>query len=411
MRAATWLRAAAALLAAIALHTGPLSDAGARDVSPTVVTRMRVGQAAGAGAMPRGDVGRTGRVTRLPAEPVLLHRTQLAGGLDVGVAIEASGTIHAATGGGHLVTLDAAGKELGRTTLGSGGAVTPLLDGSGEVRVITAAGDLVAARPTSGVRWSTRVASRGKEVRTAPLPTVGGGVVVAAETSLLHVDETGRVLARASLPDVVAGAIVAGGRGEILVTTGLGRVFAWDLAREPRLVGQLGGLPTSGAAIASRTLVVVVDAARVVAMDVTTGATRTLFTTAALLEGPVALDVRGTAWVESAAGVLFGVPLDGAEVSRFALPSPGAGAHEGGIGGTGPAPFVDAEGRVALVRPTGEVVVVSKGAARVAEARACSEPIATSAIDDRFVVACRDGSIAVYGAGSGGTVPDDAHAR
>lgn len=372
-----------------------MSSAAAADVDGSMVARLASGPPV---SVPRGDRARTGRAPHLPDAPRLALRIRVSGGLAAGVALGSRGIV-AVSADDHLVFLDPEGHERARLPLGAPTIFAPVIGPGGDAIVVTEAGDVLSVRPSGRLRYRVRLDGSAHDVRVGALPMLDGGVVVARGSLLVRLDDEGRTIGRARAPETLVGALVGDGDA-VLATTEIGRVVRWDGASEPRMLGRLGGSPTVGAALAGRSLVTVVDAHRVVFFDVALAAVTTVVELALQVDPP-ALSRAGEVVITTGSGALITLAPDGRELGRAPLPAGPARSLLGGdaalLVASSPPVVLDDEGRVAFVRPTGEVGVVTAGGTTVADERACAHPIALSESGGRLVVSCSDGTIAVYG--------------
>jgi PPOX class probable F420-dependent enzyme len=385
-----------AALAALASHAAPQA-ARAEGVDSARAKTIAVGPPRGAMPLERGDAARSGRASGLPAEVSLLFRAQLQGGLDFPVAVGASEVI-GATASGHLLTLDFNGKELARAVLPAPAVASPVLTSAGARVVVVASGECVSYDAAGTPRFRAALPARGAALGTAPLPLPGGGVAVAAGASLLVLTAAGRVAARTRLPAPAAYSLLWDGSA-VLATSESGRIFRWASPGEPRELGSFGGPLSSPAALSGKLLVAVVARHRLVTFDLAAGSPGASYASLAPLEGPVALGPASEAWLPSLSGLLLSIGTDGRELERIALQaavSPG-GVGAGSDGALPPPVLVAPDGRVAFVRTSGEVGILTRGSVKLSEQRACAEPIGIAADEARIWVSCRDGTVAAFG--------------
>ena len=135
-------------------------------------------------------------------------------------------------------------------------------------------------------------------------------------------------------------------------------------------------------------------------MDLRTG-TVSVRATVSNLEGPPAVGPQGVAWAATIYGLLVGAGPT-AEVGRVALsPQPLPGEDAGATSYYRPSPpvLVDKSKRVAFVRGDGTLGVVSpSGQVSLAGSTACLDPThLVPAGPKRFLVACRSGTLKLYG--------------
>lgn len=118
------------------------------------------------------------------------------------------------------------------------------------------------------------------------------------------------------------------------------------------------------------------------------------------LEGAPAVGTGGIAYVASSNGLLVGIGPS-SEALRVALNPQPVGGEDAGVVSYRPSPpvIVDRAGRVAFVRGDGKVgVVAPDGGIATVQGMACYDPIAVvPGGAKRFLVACRAGTIRVYG--------------
>ncbi|MCC6521134.1 MAG: PQQ-binding-like beta-propeller repeat protein [Polyangiaceae bacterium] len=404
-----WLQAAGlGALASVAC----LGVAAAFDPQAPVV--LVVGTA-GSGPCDRLTPERSGRsATSLPHAPTALWRIELDAGLEAAPVVDAQGAVVVALTSSEVLKLAPDGRELWRQKLGNASAVVPPVQASdGSVFVLATDNRLWSLSPAGNVRFALELGPGARRADAAPLARDDGGVVLATEDELVHVDGEGRVVARAKLPERPSGGLLAWNGGTLVTAVG-GAVLAWRSPGAPRVVGNFGANLSGGALLATpRTLVGVADGV-LLALDLPSGLVEILGGSGDVLrhfEGPPALAPGGELVVTTLGGELFALDLHGAPVRRLAL-DPGIV----GFDVDGGAPFflrgelrespplvVDPAGRVAFVRGSGRVAVVDEhGAVHDASTRFCSRPLAVvPAGPGRFVVACRSGTLGMFGDGEG----------
>jgi outer membrane protein assembly factor BamB len=238
------------------------------------------------------------------------------------------------------------------------------------------------------------------------LPLDDGGIALAAGTDVFFLSADGRVQGRSEIGERAAGPLVQTGHG-IAVTTDKGNVYLVEPPASARRVGTLGGSPGPGAAAAgSDTLIAVVDHEKLVAFDVRTGTFRRLNAPpGALLDGPVALGKANAIMTTTFAGLLIVLSADGVETRRAVLdtraisPITDAGTINLAALAENPPIVTDAAGRVGFARTGGRIGVVSpNGSVSAVDQTSCEVPVALApAGNGRLVVACRDGSVLMFG--------------
>jgi len=291
------------------------------------------------------------------------------------------GTILVFTGRGDLLELDPDGTERRRTGVGVGPVGPGAILADGTVVAMTTAGEAVGIA-RGAVRFRTRIGDPGALVKIAPLALDDGGVVVAnnsgpggapVASDIAALDVDGRVRTRATVPAPIAWPLVATEVGVACITAG-GVVFLWTPGHAPRLAGSFGGALDGGAAaLDGRTLVAVVDARRLVALDLDHADARVLANSAAgALLGPPSVRADTAYVMEVSPGLLrlSAVDPSGKVASRSLSVGPAwvdaAGASppagSGGVAHARPpvhsATLVDGSGRVAFAGPDGHIGVV-----------------------------------------------------
>jgi hypothetical protein len=227
--------------------------------------------------------------------------------------------------------------------------------------------------------------------------------MVALGTSVIALDSEGELVDRVDVGERVVGALIAADPG-VLITTESGRVLRWAVPLPPRTVGTFRGPVRDGAALQGNKLLAVVDLERLVAIDLTSGATSS-WTHEFGLEGPPTIASGTDAIVGTTTGLLLTVSSEG-EARRVKLvpslpaaPDEDAGAPVLVYAPASPPVLVDRAGRVAFARSDGRVGIVSaQGEVHLASKRSCASPICVVPTGrGRFVVACRTGDLRLYG--------------
>jgi hypothetical protein len=256
-----------------------------QSLDPERPRTLVVGAEGGPSTTERMDGRRTG-LTRDPLPSGGLRvawRRSIGPGMGSPPLVTTDGTILVFTVRGDLLELNDEGTEQARIGVGTGpvGPGTVLADGT--VVTINAAGEAVGIFRSS-VRFRTRVGDRGMIVKVAPLALEDGGVVVVNGvkggrserfgSEIMALDVEGRVRAHASVPEQVVWPLVSTDAGVAAVCAS-GTVYVWSPGGEPRRAGSFGGMLDGGAAaFDGSTLVGVVEATRLVAVDLVHGIAR-----------------------------------------------------------------------------------------------------------------------------------------
>ncbi len=393
--------AAAAIVATAAVH-----HAAAEYVRPDFPVTLVVGPSLGPQPMARSDVARTGRAARLPDAPRELWHRKIRGGLSLPPMVDANGSIVIAAAVAELLQMTPDGNEQWHHGLGTSVASDgPVILSDGTRVVLTSLGDAWGIGPDGSERFHADLSALGADPKVAPLPLDNGHLVVAIASNLAEIDSQGLLVDRTALPERAVGMLVASGSG-VIATGDSGKVYRWQPPVAPRLVGSFGGIVRDGAILSEPgSLAAVVDASRLVKLDLSSGSSDTLLSMPGM-EGPPAVGPKGVLRVAGSAGLLVGMkgPDETLRTSLNAAPPTDQGAADAGPAVplyTTPSPplVIDRDGRVAFVRSDGRVGVVSPtGAVRAVDKPACGSPFAlVPAGDKKFLVACRNGSVKLYG--------------
>lgn len=407
---AAWKVAAVALMAGL-VAAGP---AHADAVDTAGVSRVVIGVAPGPSPGERGDARRTGRsAVALPATPIEIWKRSVGARLEMGPVVAKGGDIVVAPASSELVRFDLAGRERARLRLPGAAAAPAVVLADGGVAVVTVTGVALAFDAAGAPRWSVPLGVRPRETDVGIVARERGTVVVTLGRAIVEIDGAGTVVARTTLDERVVGAAVAGaGRRGVLVAGESGSVYEIVPPAGPRVVGSLGGLPRRGIVWADdRTMVAVVDARRLVALDLPTQTRQVRAAPAgALLDAPPTVTARGETRITSSAGLMLRIDPDGSPrpdvlVDRTAATlgtdsSAAAGGFFGNVEPRASPPLVaDAYGRIAFARAGGRVGVVGpEGDVTVVGERLCDTPLAlVPAAPRRMVLACRDGTLWMLG--------------
>jgi hypothetical protein len=400
------IAAAAVAAAALAATSAPDEDpraperGGASLFDSTRPIALAGGAPAGAAPMARLDAARSGRsATALPQKPRILWRQRVATGIDRSIAVDARGRSVAISAGGQLTQLDARGATEWTRRIGTAApAADPVLLSGGARIVVTLAGEVVAVAASGKPAWSRQLPGAERAAAADPLPMKDGGVVVARHAHVVWLDAGGALRDEASLDEPVRWLL---GLARDLVLVGAsGQAYLWKPPGLPRRAGGLGGRPSGGVALAGRSLLAVVDAGRLVELELDSGTRHARVAHGQPgLEGPPALLRSGETRTATRDGVLLGHDARGAETGRIALEPSAAPGDAGAIRATeaasAPALVCDGDGRVAFARPGLDAgVVLPSGEVVSVEGAACPDPVAlVPAGAKRMLLACRSGRI------------------
>lgn len=316
MRAASRVAAAASVIAGavgiglLSAHADPVADG-----RPTHLSLGTVSAAAGE--------------TRLPRDKVkVAWRTHVATTLRDGALVRAGEpTVVADPRAGSLILLGPKGEVEHTVAVSSQGfAGRPLRLADGSVVVVTTTGDVVGYRREQ-LRFRVPVGVGAGAVRASPalLALDDGGFVLGLDNELLAFDGHGALRARTSLSDRITGSLAAFGR-QVAAITSSGMVVTWSPGGEVRAAGELGDARPSIVG-GERTMTAIVDAQRIVDLDVVTHELRTreeAHGAALFLDVPLALRAPARSFAV--------LELDGTHLSVLtyprAPPAPGGVAPE-----------------------------------------------------------------------------------
>jgi hypothetical protein len=350
----------------------------AQRIDPERPATLIVGRSRATSPAERVDGARRGlSPTPLPEGPLrVTWRRSVAPSIEHAPLVTEGGNLVVFTGRGDVLELDPNGTERRRVAVGVGPLGPGAILADGTIVTMTTAGEAVGIQH-GHVRFRRRIGDHGVLVKVAPLALDDGGVIVAGgsgatgtpgPSDLAALDADGVVRARATIPAPVAWPLVATKAGVACITAD-GFVFSWKPGQNPTLAGSFGGALDGGAAaLDPGTLVAVVDARRLVALDLDHADARVLATSAAgMLLGPPSAGASEVYVMEVAPAVtrVLAVDASGA-LTAFSLGvGPMSTDADGGVGHARlpvhTATLVDGSGRVAFAGPDGHVGVVSAG--------------------------------------------------
>lgn len=433
------LRPLAALAVTVAVATWPGSrPARADSLDPNVPSVVVVGAPRGAATQARLDAKRTGlSSTSLPEAPTELWRRSL-GTLEVAPLVDASGAITLALASAEIVKLGAGGKEIWRTRMQGGGpASAPIRLSDGTLGVVSTGGFFVGVGDRGRIRFSTPLGARGPDLVAPPAPLDDGGAAIVTGRSLVTIDADGRLTTETLLSAHVSSTPLVTDDG-ILVVGDDGSVMRIRPPRQAQKIGSFQVMLDGGAVLADERTLLGVTRDRLLALDLKTGIVSVRASTGsfATIDGPVVVARDHSAFFTTSDGLLFGVDASGQEIARATVervtpqqPPPGMGpgyppgayppgGYPGQVVRQSPPLLIDANGRIAFVRATGRFGIsvgsavakpaASDGSKSATEAgrvgvdvvteRVCTTPLAVvPAGDERVLVVCREGLVALYG--------------
>jgi hypothetical protein len=378
----------------------------ASHVDPRNPSEVIVGPSPGIAPMGGIDAARRGRAQApLPDRPSILWRVPPQGTFDLAsIAVDASGAIVAASASRRVTQVSRDGKVQWRAPTGEGPSIGGVVLLNDETRaVVTSASEVLGYSPSGALRFRTALDLAERTARVSLLPLDEGGATIAAAREVVRVDSDGHLRDRIRLPERIAGPLLAT-RAGIVATGQTGTAYVIDAGFAKNL-GSFGGDPgEAGASTADGwTIVAVIDGQRIVALDLRTGAPRTLHSVGdQSLHGPVVFGRADELVLITFAGTLLEIGPAGHRRTALDPRAESLLTDSGKVDlaalEDSPPPISDAEGRVAFARVGGRIGVVSRDGSVSAVRAPCPSPAALApAGARRLVAACRDGSILMFG--------------
>jgi len=291
---------------------GGASASWAQRVGADRALTVVMGSPDGVAATERLDVARTNVSAQpLPAKSLRILWTRHVPPMSHAPVVLRDGTVVVVSDEGETLLLNTDGTDRGRLALGPGPTSAPAVLADGTLLVVNATGDAVGARHGAlsfrthiaegepapeavehgsvhhmlggprGVRRSFRPAvnqTPSSSTRAWLLPLEDGGAVAAIGRELVSLDRDGAVRSRAVSPVPVASPLLSTAHGVAFVSES-GEAYVWDLRTAADAVsgrGSFGGAFDGAVAAADdQHLVAVIDATRLVSLDLGTGETST----------------------------------------------------------------------------------------------------------------------------------------
>ena len=339
--------------------------------------------------------------SRLPEGPQPIWQRRVQGAIDIAPAATPNGSL-VVLSAGRVSQLSPEGQLEWSVRIRAGtGATTPVATPSGTV-FVTTRGELW--RLSSGGRLSVRrkIATRAPSPGTPLVVTHDAHLALALGSTLVLLNLDGEVEAEARLPEPCT-AIHRFDRALVLVDQ-RGGVHRWRPRVGLTRIGTLGGQARTTPWLGANRLLAIVDGARLVEIDLTTGRrrVRSVADGKQYLEYPL-VSPDGTSYVLTSEGLLLTIDSRGQERKRSLLRGPAGG------GALAETRLLLGEKRIAFATPLGDVGVVGMdGTVQRPAAAGCLTPVALTGLGaERFVVSCPNGTLMAYGAaeGSGDSPP------
>ena len=362
--------------------------------SPNQVQIIAVGRSAAWASCEGVEPSNSSRARApFPHNPELSLRTRVAGGIGQAPASDELGNVIIAHAEPRLSKLDPRGHSLWSERLPSEASCTPTLLRSGSILIVTREADALLFQPSGKRSAKHALPLSDPRRRTFSIPTANGGALIAAGADLLELDASGELVRQArargnvtALAEANAGLVAISENGSVELARATG---------DFELVGNLGGAVPEGGAVQAGKVLAVVDAHKLVSLDLSTRQLATLATDPALsLSGPPALFAnRGSALVADG-GLISVRAADGAETLRVSVAAAGMAFDAAARGLRAALMLSDGAGGVAAARSGSDALLVNPdGTALRIDGSACLDPFRPTPTRDGIVFACRSGQL------------------
>jgi hypothetical protein len=330
-----------------------------------------------------------------PRAPEVRFRTRVSGGIGQAPACDRAGNLIFAHGEPRLSKLDLQGRSVWSERLPSEASCTPALLSNGAILVVTRDAEALLFQPSGALEHHQTLPLSDPRRRTFSIPTASGGALVASGADLLQLDARGGVERQAHARGSITAVAESG--SDLVAISENGSVELARATGDFELVGNLGGTAPEGGAVQAGKVLAVVDAHRVVALDLASGQTQTLATDPALtLSGPLALfENQGSALVADGGFVSLRA-RGGTETVRVSV----AGATQAFDPATRALRAAlligDRAGGVAAVRSASDALLLhADGTALRFDDSACLDPFRPTPVPGGIAFTCRSGELLV----------------
>jgi PQQ-like domain len=330
-----------------------------------------------------------------PRAPEIRFRTRIPGGIGQAPASDEAGDLIVAQGEPRLSKLDKQGRSLWSERLPSEASCTPTLLSNGSILVVTRDADALLFQPTGALLHKQALPLSDPRRRTFSIPTASGGAFVASGADLLQLDARGAVERQAHARGSITAIAESG--SDLVAISENGSVELARATGDFELVGNLGGTAPEGGAVQAGKVLAVVDAHRLVALDLSTGQTQTLATDPALtLSGPPALFENQGAALVADGGFVSLRARDGSETVRVSVAT-ATQAFDPATRALRAAQLIaDRAGGVAAVRSASDALLLrADGNALRFDNSACLDPFRPTPVPGGIAFTCRSGQVLV----------------
>ncbi|HEX3849852.1 MAG TPA: PQQ-binding-like beta-propeller repeat protein [Polyangiaceae bacterium] len=360
------------------------------------VQAVAVGRGAALAACEGLDSSNSNRARQsFPHAPEVRFRTRISGGIGQAPACDQAGNLILTHGEPRLSKLDPLGRSLWSQRLPSEASCTPALLSNGSILVVTRDADALIFQPTGALQYKQALPLSDPRRRTFSIPTASGGALVASGSDLLQLDAFGTVQRQARARGSITAIAESG--SDLVAVSENGSVELARATGDFELVGNLGGTAPEGGAVQAGKVLAVVDAHRLVALDLATGQTQILATDPALaLSGPPALfENQGSALVADGGFVSLRA-RDGSETVRVSVAA-ATQAFDPATRALRAALLIgDRSGGVAAVRSASDALLLqADGTALRFDNSACLDPFRPTPVQGGIAFTCRSGQLLV----------------
>ena len=360
------------------------------------VQAVTVGRSAALAACEGLDSSNSSRArANFPRAPDVRFRTRISGGIGQAPSCDQAGNLILAHGEPRLSKLDAHGRSLWTERLPSEASCTPALLSNGAILVVTRDADALLFQPSGVLQYKQALPLSDPRRRTFSIPTASGGALVASGADLLQLDARGAVERQAHARGSITA--IAESESDLVAISENGSVELARATGDFELVGNLGGTAPEGGAVQAGKVLAVVDAHRLVALDLATGQTQTLATDPALaLSGPPTLfENQGSALV--ADGGFVSLRASGGRESVRVSIATATQAFDPAARALRAALLIgDRSGAVAAVRSASDALLLqADGSALRFDNSACLDPFRPTPVPGGIAFTCRSGQVLV----------------
>jgi outer membrane protein assembly factor BamB len=375
---------------AFALLIGPASYA--RDVDR--VQSFVVGPSRGLANCEWLDAGNTSRAQMsFPRAPEVSFRIRVPGGIGQAPASDDAGNLIVVHGEPRVSKLDDQGRTLWTERIGSEAMSAPVLISDGSILLLTHDGEALLLAPSGKLLHKSVLPLAEPLHRTFAIPTTNAGALVASGTDIVELDSLAEVRRQTHVRANVSA--IAEWHSDLIAISENGAVSLAHATGDFEIIGNLGGAVPEGGAVQGDKLFAVVDARKLVALDLSTGTVVTLASDAASpLSGPPVLFADQSSVVVADGNFLAFHAKTGVETLRVSSAEAGR-AFDPATRALRPAQLIgDARGAVAGARSGSDAFMLQPdGKALRFDNTTCLDPFRPTPTLHGVVFACRSGQL------------------